>query len=189
MGRDEEVPAHFGMVHGKTLTPHRAIWTLAAISAIIGIASVVFNYCGPAAQTDDTINSLPKNVWYSFGIFSNATAQKLPCSLLVTTLVSNFGTFLLYMMTCWTAIVAFKEHHTFNGFKHFVVPVFGLVANLACMAFYLIGPFTVAGMSPKEPFWALGICVAWGAYGAFYFVKASKAKNKPILLNAAGTTT
>lgn len=182
MGRDEEVPAHFGMVHGKTLTPHRAIWTLATISAIIGIASVLFNYCGPMAQSDDTINGLPKNAWYSFGLFSNATAQKLPCSLLVTTLVSNFGTFLLYMMTCLTAIMAFKEHHSFSGFKHFVVPVFGLIANLLCMGFYLVGPFAVAGMSPKEPFWALGICVAWGAYGAYYFLKASKEKNKPILL-------
>src|SRR5262245_46116720 len=63
MGRDEEVPAHFGMLHGKTLTPHRAIWTLAAISAIIGIASVILNYCGPMAQTDDTVNALPKNAW------------------------------------------------------------------------------------------------------------------------------
>jgi basic amino acid/polyamine antiporter, APA family len=33
MGKDEEVPAHFGMLHGKTNTPHRAIWTLAIISA------------------------------------------------------------------------------------------------------------------------------------------------------------
>ena len=184
MGRDEEVPAHFGMVHGKTLTPHRAIWTLATISAIIGILSVVFNYCGPMAQSDDTIKGLPQNAWYSFGIFSNATAQKLPCSLLVTTLISNFGTFLLYMMTCLTAIMAFKEHHSFNGFKHFLVPVFGLVANLACMGFYLVGPFTVAGMSWKEPFWALGICLAWGGYGAVYFIKASKAKGKPILLTS-----
>ena len=30
MGRDDEVPSHFGMLHGKNLTPHRAIWTLAA---------------------------------------------------------------------------------------------------------------------------------------------------------------
>lgn len=190
MGRDEEVPAHFGMVHGKTLTPHRAIWTLATISAIIGIVSVVLNYCGPMAQSDDTVNGLPKNLWYSFGIFKNATALNLPCSLLVTTLISNFGTFLLYMMTCLTAIMAFKEHHTFSGFKHFVIPVFGLIANLGCMLFYLVGPFTVAGMSWKEPFWALGICLVWGGYGAVYFVKASKAKNKPMLVGAAaGTTT
>jgi len=189
MGRDEEVPAHFGLIHGKTLTPHRAIWTLATISAIIGIASVVLNYCGPMAQSDDTINGLPKNAWYSFGLFSNATASKLPCSLLVTTLISNFGTFLLYMMTCLTAIMAFREHQSFSGIKHMVIPVFGLIANLVCMLFFLVGPFAVAGMSAKEPFWALGICVAWGVYGAIYFVKASKAKGKAILLtNPAGST-
>ena len=36
MGKDEEVPEHFGMLHSKNLTPHRAIWTLAAISAVVG---------------------------------------------------------------------------------------------------------------------------------------------------------
>ena len=36
MGRDEEVPEHFGMLHGDNLTPHRAIWTLATISAVLG---------------------------------------------------------------------------------------------------------------------------------------------------------
>ena len=45
MGRDKEVPEHFGMLHGEKLTPHRAIWTLAAISAVIGIASIIFNFC------------------------------------------------------------------------------------------------------------------------------------------------
>ena len=125
MGRDEEVPAHFGMVHGKNLTPHRAIWTLATISAIIGIVCVAFNFCGPAAQTDDTIKSLPQNAWYSFGLFSNALAVKLPQSMLMMTLVSNFGTFLLYMLTCLTAMIAFQEHHTFSGFKHVFVPIFG----------------------------------------------------------------
>ena len=29
MGKDEEVPAHFGMLHAENLTPHRAIWALA----------------------------------------------------------------------------------------------------------------------------------------------------------------
>ena len=60
------------------------------------------------------------------------------------------------MLTCIIAIVAFREHHTFHGFKHMVVPVFGLVANLACMLFYLVGPFLVSGMSVKEPYIALG---------------------------------
>src|SRR5216684_6729049 len=49
MGRDAEVPEHFGMLHGEKLTPHRAIWTLAAISAVVAMASIIFNFCGPAA--------------------------------------------------------------------------------------------------------------------------------------------
>jgi basic amino acid/polyamine antiporter, APA family len=184
MGRDEEVPNHFGMLHGRRLTPHRAIWTLAALSAVIGIAAVLFNFCGPVAQSDATIAGLPHNVFYSLGTFSNATASRLPCSLLIVTLVSNFGTFLLYMMTCIVAIVAFREHQSFHGFKHVIVPVFGLLANLLCMLFYVIGPFSVPGMSKAEPFWALGICAAWGVYGLIYFVTRSKKIGKEIILTA-----
>ena len=47
--------------------------------------------------------------------------------------------------------MAFHEHHTFNGFKHMVVPVFGLLANLVCLLFYLVGPLTVAGMNSVAP--------------------------------------
>jgi amino acid transporter len=180
MGRDKEVPEHFGMLHGEKLTPHRAIWTLATISAVIAIFSIYFNFCGPAAQTDEVIKGLPHNAWYSFGIFGHDLAAKIPQSLLVVTLVSNFGTFLLYMMTCIVAMLAFQEHHMFNGFKHVVVPVFGLVANLLCMLFYLIGPFTVPGMSAKEPYVALGICALWAIYGLVYFARSSKTQGKAI---------
>jgi APA family basic amino acid/polyamine antiporter len=86
------------------------------------------------------------------------------------------------MTTCIVAIVAFREHHSFHGFKHMVVPVFGLIANLGCMLFYLIGPFSVAGMSVKEPFIALGISVVWIIIGGLYFASASKSKGKELLL-------
>ena len=180
MGSDEEVPAHFGLMHGKRLTPHRAIWTLAILSAVIGILTVVVYLGGttPAPLEDKYVH----NIWYSFGIFKPETYAKLPNSLVIITLVSNFGTFLLYMLTCIIAIVAFREHHTFNGFKHMFVPLFGLAANLLCMLFYLIGPFMVSGMSVKEPYIALAICAAWGIYGGIYFLRASKAKGKPILV-------
>jgi basic amino acid/polyamine antiporter, APA family len=182
MGRDDELAGNLGVLHGKNLTPYRSIWTLAIISIIIGIFGVIFYFCGGAAQTTDTINSLPKNFWYAFGVWPHDMAVNMPQSLLIITLTSNFGTFLLYMMTCILAIVAFREHHSFHGFKHVVVPVFGLVANLLCMLFYLIGPFSVAGMSFKEPYLALGISAVWGLYGAFYFVGASKKKAKPVLV-------
>ncbi len=55
MGRDEEVPSHFGLLHGRNLTPHRAIWTLAAISAVLGAFAVLLYLCGPGVP--DTMDS------------------------------------------------------------------------------------------------------------------------------------
>jgi amino acid transporter len=186
MGRDEEIPSHFGMLHGKRLTPHRAIWTLAIISAVLGIVTVSTYLCGPAVgdSYDATVGAVPHNIWYSIGThkLAKATAAMIPQSLLTITLVSNFGTFLLYMMTCLTAIVAFREHHSFSGFKHMVVPVFGLLANLLCMVFYLVGPFFVSGMSCKEPYIALGVAAVWGIYGGFYFIRSSKKQGKDVIL-------
>ena len=177
MGRDEEVPSHFGLLHGKNLSPHRAIWTLAALSAILGIVTVTVYLGGTTPAALDK-----HNFWYSLGIFKPEVYAKLPNTLVIVTLISNFGTFLLYMMTCVIAIVAFKEHHTFNGFKHMVVPVFGLLANLACMLFYLIGPFTVSGMSWHEPYIALAVAAAWGIYGIIYFKSRSVKLGKATIL-------
>ena len=192
MGRDEEVPNHFGLLHGKRLTPHRAIWTLAILSAVIGCLTVATYLCGPAVgdSYDATVKSLPQNFWYSIGThkLSHDMAAKIPQSLLMITLVSNFGTFLLYMMTCVVAIVAFREHHSFHGFKHMVVPVFGLLANLLCMAFYLVGPFMVSGMSWKEPYCALGVAALWGIYGYIYFVARSKKTGKAIIIQSPVAT-
>ena len=75
MGRDEEVPSHFGLVHGRTLSPHRAIWTLAIISIVIGIISVTV-YLG--GQSTDLAALDKHNFWYSFGIFSPHAYTKLP---------------------------------------------------------------------------------------------------------------
>jgi basic amino acid/polyamine antiporter, APA family len=186
MGRDDEVPSHFGMLHGKNLTPHRAIWTLAAVSSVVGIFAVLLYLCGPAAS--DALNTAltdaqKSSLWYpSFLLFSTETAKSLPNSLLIVTLVSNFGTFMLYMLTCIIAIVAFREHQAFSGIKHMLIPVFGVLANLVCMLFYLVGPFAIAGMSKLEPFIALGVAAVWGVYGGWYFLVASRAKGRSVLL-------
>jgi amino acid transporter len=189
MGRDDEVPSHFGMLHGSKLTPHRAIWTLAFVSTVIGILVTIWYLCGPSASDamNTALDSLKDNpqtpFWYpKFLFFSKDTAANLPNSFLAASLVSNFGTFMLYMLTCVIAIVAFREHHMFNGIKHMVIPVFGLVANFLCMLFYLVGPFTVNGMSWKESYLALGIAAVWGAYGAVYFARSSKKKGKAVLI-------
>ncbi len=178
MGRDEEVPSHFGLVHGRTLSPHRAVWTLAIISIFIGMVTVTVYLGGTTPAALDK-----HNFWYpSFMLFSPDTYAKMPNTLVLVTLISNFGTFLLYMTTCLVAIVAFREHHTFHGIKHFLIPIFGLVANLACMLFYIVGPKFVPGMSWKEPYIALGVVALWGIYGAVYFIRRSSKMGKPIFL-------
>ncbi len=183
MGRDEEVPEHFGLLHGKNLTPHRAIWTLAIISAVLGAYAALFYFAGGSAPDDKTIASLPHNIWYAIGLGSNASLAAMPNGLLVVTLTSNFGTFLLYGLTNIVCIVAFREHESFHGFKHVVIPVFGAVANFACLAFYIIGPIEGLG-SVKEPLLAVAIAVIWGVYGAVYFVRNSKKRGKDTILVA-----
>jgi amino acid transporter len=179
MGRDEEVPSHFGLLHGTTLSPHRAIWTLVAISIVGGILTTTI-YLG--GQSSDLAALDKNNFWYSFGIFPPHAYTWLPNSLVILTLISNFGTFLLYMTTNIVAIVAFREHHLFHGFKHFVVPIFGLLANLICMLFYLVGPFSVTGMSWHEPYIALAFAAVWGIYGLIYFTSKSQKLGRPLLV-------
>ncbi len=73
---------------------------------------------------------------------------------------------MVYGLTNVCCIVAYREHHMFTGIKHMVIPVFGALANFACMAFYIIGPIEGLG-SVKEPLMAVAISVVWGALRSF----------------------
>jgi basic amino acid/polyamine antiporter, APA family len=183
MGRDEEVPEHFGFLHGDNLTPHRAIWTLAIISAVLGAYAAIYFFAGGSAPDDKTIATLPHNIWYAFGMSSNASLAAMPNGLALVTLISNFGTFAVYGLTNVICIVAYREHHMFHGLKHMAIPVFGAVANFACMAFYIIGPIEGLG-SVKEPLMAVGISIVWGIYGAIYFSRNSRKRGKETILAA-----
>ena len=55
-------------------------------------------------------------------------------------------------------------------------------------AFMLVQAFTVSGMSVKEPYIALGVCAMWGLYGGIYFLRASKAKSKSVLVTEKPAT-
>lgn len=183
MGKDEEVPEHFGMLHAKSLSPRRAIWTLAVISAFIGVVALTLVFGDASAPTDAAIAALPHGVLSSFGYPSHNTLAALPNSLLAITLTSNFGTFILYALSCFLCIVAYHKRPDYNFIRHTFIPGFGLVANLTCMAFYLIGPVFALGTF-KEPLLALGISALWGIYGGIYFIRSSKAKGKTALLSA-----
>jgi len=181
MGKDDEAPGHFGILHAETLSPRSAIWTLAVISAVIGVIGVSLYFADAGAPTDAAIAALPKGIFSSWGYPSHDQLAALPSSILVVTLTSNFGTFILYALSCFLCIVAFNKRPDYNVVLHLIIPGFGLFANLACMAFYLIGPVFGLGTF-KEPLLALGIAAIWGIYGAIYFLRSSQSKGKAILL-------
>jgi APA family basic amino acid/polyamine antiporter len=188
MGKDDEAPEHFGMLHAKSLSPRRAIWTLAIISAVIGCVAVSLVFADASAPTDATIAALPHNIFSNVGYPSHDTLVKLPNSLLAITLTSNFGTFILYALSCFLCIVAYFHRADRNMLLHILIPGFGLIANLICMAFYVLGPFFNLG-TKMEPLTALGISALWGLYGAYYFLKSSKKKGKAILVETKTAVT
>jgi APA family basic amino acid/polyamine antiporter len=183
MGKDDEAPEHFGMLHAESLSPRKAIWTLAWISAVIGVIAVSLAFGDAGAPTDATIAALPHGIFSSFGYMSHDKMAALPNSLLAITLTSNFGTFILYALSCFLCMVAYNKRPDHNLLKHTLIPGFGLLANLTCMAFYLAGPFFNLG-TKMEPLTALGISGLWGIYGAIYFLRSSKAKGKSVLLTS-----
>ncbi len=183
MGKDDEAPEHFGILHAQSLTPRRAIWTLAAISAVLGTLAVTLVFADGSAPTDATIAALPHGLLSSFGYTTHDQLAALPNSLLTITLTSNFGTFILYALSCFLCMVAFYKRPDYSFIRHTAIPAFGLIANLVCMAFYVIGPFMGYGTS-KEPLLALAIAAVWGIYGAVYFLRTSRAKGKAVLLPA-----
>jgi amino acid transporter len=181
MGKDAELPDSMGKLHQQNLTPHRAIWTLAVISAVVGCATVCNLFGNAGALTDATVKALPQGFWSSFGYLSHDSMAALPNSLLTVTLASNFGTFVLYALSCITCMVAFHNHPKFNLLRHLLIPVFGLLANLACMAFYLIGPFMGYG-TKLEPLLALGVALVWAIYGGIYFIRSNKASGRTTMV-------
>jgi amino acid transporter len=183
MGKDEEAPEHFGILHAGSLSPRRAIWTLACISAVLGVLAVSLVFADASAPADSTIAALPHGILSSFGYSTHDKLAAMPNSLLTITLTSNFGTFILYALSCFLCIVAFRGRPDYNPIRHLLIPGFGLLANLMCMAVYVLGPIFGLGTS-KEPLLALAISAVWGAYGAFYFIRSSKAKGKAILLKS-----
>jgi amino acid transporter len=188
MGKDDEVPEHFGMLHSNNLTPHRAIWTLATISAVVGCLTVSNLFGDAGALADSVVKALPQGFWSSVGYMSHDAMAALPNSLIAVTLASNFGTFLLYMLSCITCIVGFHNHPSYSALRHLFIPIFGVLANLACMLMYIVGPFLGFG-TKLEPFTALGVALVWAIYGGIYFMSASKKKGRTTMVGRRGTGT
>src|SRR5438477_2842604 len=182
MGKDKEMPDSLGMLHEGNLTPHRAIWTLAVISAIVGCVTVLMVFGDAGAPADSAIQALPHGFWSSFGYTTHDKMAAVPNSFLTTTLASNFGTFLLYMLSCITCLVGYHKHPKFSMIRHLLIPLFGLLANLACMAFCLIGPFMGYG-TMMEAVLVMGIVVGCGSEGGGCLLRTGEVWGRDCLVS------
>ena len=181
MGKDRELGGGVGSLHARNQSPHRAIWILAAISAIIGCVAVSVAFGDGGAPSASAIASIPHGIWSSFGYTTHDKMAALPNTLLTVTLASNFGTFILYALSCILCMVAYHKHANYSFVRHTLVPVLGLIANLGCMCAYIIFPFIGIG-TKMEPLLALSIAAVWAAFGGYYFLTAGKAQGRTPLM-------
>ena len=54
MAQDEEMPEILNMMHGRFATPHRMIWVLVVVSALIGMIGVTRSSGSPASDSPRT---------------------------------------------------------------------------------------------------------------------------------------
>ncbi len=100
-------------------------------------------------------------------------------------LASNFGTFVLYGLTCVWTIVAYKKRPEFSLFKHGVVPVLGVIANVimlgAIIYLYAIGNDD----SKAEAVICFVIAGAWAAITVVYaFFTTTQKTNRLKMISA-----
>jgi len=97
------------------------------------------------------------------------------------TLASNFGTFVLYALTCLWTIIAFGERHDRHVVKHYLVPILGLLANVAMLIsilyLYIIGNAD----SVHEAYICFAIAGAWAVVSALYVAVSSKRSGRAIM--------
>ena len=96
-------------------------------------------------------------------------------------LASNFGTFVLYGLTCIWTIVAFAERHERNMVRHMIIPVLGLIANImmlvAILYLYIIGNADAV----HEAEICFAIAGGWALISALYVVVNSARKGRSLL--------
>lgn len=89
------------------------------------------------------------------------------------TLASNFGTFVLYAITCFVAFNAFVSRKDFSMLKHGIVPVLGLAANVLMLVTIFAMGFAGGGDAQTESYIALGFAGVWGIVSILYVVRRS----------------
>ncbi len=106
-------------------------------------------------------------------------------NLLQTILASNVGTFLVYGMTNLIVVFAFWHRTERNFAKHILVPVLGVVANIAMLLAVVGLSITAGGSTQTDTLIALGFDAVWIAVGAVWLLANSRATSRSLLVRPA----
>jgi amino acid transporter len=97
------------------------------------------------------------------------------------TLASNFGTFVLYGLTCLWTIIAFASRPDFNWFKHLLIPALGLLANIALLVVILGVGIVGGGDSQTESLMAIGFALVWAIASGAYVVVSNRRTGRALM--------
>ena len=97
------------------------------------------------------------------------------------TLASNFGTFVLYALTCVWTIIAFAERHDRHIVKHYIIPGLGLITNvgmlIAIIYLYIIGNAD----SQHEAYICFAIAGGWALVSVIYVAVTGRRSGRAVL--------
>ncbi|HLZ30771.1 MAG TPA: APC family permease [Chloroflexota bacterium] len=102
------------------------------------------------------------------------------------TLASNFGTFVLYALTCLWTIIAFASRPDFNPIKHLAIPGLGLLANLVMLITILGVGFVGGGDSQTESLMALAFAAVWAVASGLYVVLSNRRTGRSLVSQVKG---
>jgi len=97
------------------------------------------------------------------------------------TLASNLGTFVLYALTCLWAVIAFAGHPNFNALKHMIVPVLGLLANIAMLVTIFGVGILGGGTTQQESLIAIAFAVLWAVVSVIYVVAGNRRSGRSLM--------
>ncbi len=96
------------------------------------------------------------------------------------TLASNFGTFVLYALTCVWTIVAFYGRKESSALKSFIIPGLGILANVA-MLISILYLYIIGNADSRHEAWiCFALAGAWGLISLGYVMVTNARKQRTI---------
>jgi amino acid transporter len=97
------------------------------------------------------------------------------------TLASNFGTFILYGLTCMWTLIAFAGTSRFSLLKHGIIPVLGMITNIIMLLGIIYLYFAGNADSQTEAYICFAIAGGWALISAIYVLISSSQKGKVVV--------